>query len=189
MRTLRLAGVAAVGLLVLGACGSQQGAALFVGDERVPESTIDGYVTTIADFRAEQGEDLSVFNYSDDRKQIVTYVLYSELGQAVGLDPVSSAGADELESVAVEAEQYFQALVAEAEPRALTEDEMARVVEAAQTDANVAGYGQADLELLAGFTDDLASYVEEYDISVNPRYGEFDLSPLPSVFPVEVPQR
>ncbi|MEU5873858.1 hypothetical protein AB0A73_20165 [Glycomyces sp. NPDC047369] len=189
MRTLRLAGVAAVGLLVLGACGSQQGAALFVGDERVPESTIDGYVTTIADFREEQGEDLSVFDYSGDREQVVVYVLYSELGHAMDLDPVNGAGADELETIALEAEQYFQALVAEAEPRALTEDEMARVAEAAQTDANVAGYGQADLELLAGFTDDLAGYVEEYDISVNPRYGDFDLSPLPSVFPVEVPQR
>jgi hypothetical protein len=184
-----LAGVAAAGLLVLGACGSQQGAALFVGDERVPESTIDGYVTTIADFREEQGEDLAVHDYSGDREQVVVYVLYAELGQAVGLDAAESGGAGELETLALEAEQYFQLLVERAEPRPLTEAEMEAAIAAAETDANVAGYSQGDLELLAGFTDDLAGYIEEYDISVNPRYGEFDLSPLPSVFPVEVPKR
>ncbi|RRS00163.1 hypothetical protein [Glycomyces terrestris] len=189
MRTLRLAGAASAGLLVLGACGSQQGAALFVGDERVPETTIDGYVATIADFRAEQGEDLAIHDYAGDREQVVVYVLYTELGEAVGLEPVSDTGADELETIALEAENYFQQLVGRAEPRALTADEIEAVAAAAATDANVAGYTQTDLELLAGFTDDLAGYVEEYDVSVNPRYGEFDLSPLPSVFPVEVPQR
>ncbi|MQM25033.1 hypothetical protein [Glycomyces albidus] len=189
MRTLRLAGVAAVGLLVLGACGSQQGAALFVGDERVTESTIDGYVSTIADFREEQGEDLAIHDYSADREQVVVYVLYSELGRAVGLEPAETGGADELETIALEAEQYFQQLVERSEPRSLTDAEIEAAQAAAETDANVAGYSQGDLELLAGFTDDLAGYIEEYDISVNPRYGEFDLSPLPSVFPVEVPQR
>ncbi|GAA1668653.1 hypothetical protein GCM10009830_13060 [Glycomyces endophyticus] len=189
MRTLRLAGAASIALLALGACGSQQGAALFVGDERVSEDTIDGYVTTIADLRAEQGEDLSIHDYSGDREQVVVYVLYSELGQALDLDAESGAGSDELEAIAVEAESYFQQLVERSEPRALTESEMEAAIAAAETDANVAGYTQADLELLAGFTDDLAGYIEEYDISVNPRYGDFDLSPLPSVFPVEVPQR
>ncbi|GAA2302907.1 hypothetical protein GCM10009853_069540 [Glycomyces scopariae] len=189
MRTLRLAGAASVALLALGACGSQQGAALFVGDERVPETTIDGYVSTIADFRADQGEDLGIHDYSGDREQVVVYVLYSELGEALDLTPVSSAGADGLEAIAVQAEDYFQQLVERSEPRPLTESETAAAAEAAATDANVAAYTQADFELLAGFTDDLAGYIEEYDISVNPRYGDFDLSPLPSVFPVEVPQR
>jgi hypothetical protein len=189
VRGYRLGAVASLLLLALGACGSQQGAALFVGDERVPETTIDGYVTTIADFRAEQGEDLSIHDYAGDREQVVVYVLYSELGQAVGLDPADSAGADELEAIALEAEQYFQQLVAQSEPRPLTDAEIEAATAAAATDANVAGYSQGDLELLAGFTDDLAGYIEEYDISVNPRYGDFDLSPLPSVFPVEVPQR
>lgn len=189
MSTFRLAAVASVGLLALGACGNEQGAALFVGDERVTETTIDGYVATIADFRSEQGEDLTIHDYSGDREQVVVYVLYSELGHAIGLDEVDTAGSDELEAIALEAEEYFQTLVAESEPRPLTDEDIARLTEAAATDPEVAGYTEADLELLAGFTDDLNAYIEEYDISVNPRYGAFDLSPLPSVFPVEVPQR
>lgn len=189
MRTLRLAIVASVGLLALGACGNEQGAAVFIDDERIPETTIDGYVDNIADFRADQGEDLTIHDYADDRKQIVTYVLYAELGHALDFEAVDDAGAEEIETIALEAEQYFQQLVTESEPRELTDAEIQAVTEAAATDQTVAGYTQADFELLAGFTDDLAAYIEEYDISVNPRYGDFDLSPLPSVFPVEVPQR
>lgn len=189
MRKLRLVAVASVGLLALGACGNEQGAALFVGDERVTESTVDGYVSNIADLRAEEGEDLSIHDYSGDRNQVVVYVLYAELGQAIDPESASSAGDADLEAIALEAEANFQELVAQAEPRELTEAEIAALNDAAATDPNVSGYTEADLMLLAGFTDDLAGYVEEYDIAVNPRYGEFDLSPLPSVFPVEVPQR
>lgn len=181
--------MAAVGLLVLGACGSQQGAALFVGDERVPESTVDGYVETIADYREDMGENLAVYDYAGDRQLVVVYVLYSELGQAVGLEPVETGSVDDLEAVALEFEEYYRELGQRAEPRPLTDAEKEAASAAAATDANVAGYTEADLEFFAGFTDDLAEYIEEYDISVNPRYGDIDISPVPSVFPVEVPQR
>jgi hypothetical protein len=162
---------------------------MFVGDERVTESTIDGYVSTIADLRTEQGEDLSIHDYSGDRNQVVVYVLYTELGEAVGLESASGGEPADLEAISLQAEANFQELVSMSEPRELTDAEIEALNAAAAGDPNVAGYTEADLMLLAGFTDDLAGYVEEYDIAVNPRYGEFDLSPLPSVFPVEVPQR
>ncbi|KPC69453.1 hypothetical protein ADL26_18260, partial [Thermoactinomyces vulgaris] len=44
-------------------------------------------------------------------------------------------------------------------------------------------------EQQAGLADDLNGYIAEYDVSVNPRYGAIDISPLIGVFKVEVPQR
>lgn len=182
-----MAAVASVGLLALAACGTEQGAAMFVGDERIAETTVDGYVDSVAELRVQQGQDLYFYDYSGDRYSVVVYMIYSELGHAVGLDPVP--GDDELQVLAQEYEAYTSEFYAEAEPRELTQAEMEAAVAAASTNENLANASIEDLEHLAGFTDDLAAYVEEYDISVNPRYGQVDISPLPSVFPVEVPQR
>lgn len=163
---------------------------MFVGDERVSEDVIDGYVEGIADLRVEQGEDLAIHDFAEDREQAVIYVLYAELGRAADLGPVDTAGAaDEFEELYLEAAGYYEAIMTASEPRELTQAEMEALVAAAAEDPGLAGATVADLQMLAGFTDDLAAYVDEYGIAVNPRYGDFDLSPLPSIFPVEVPQR
>ncbi|WP_246039680.1 hypothetical protein [Glycomyces buryatensis] len=190
MRTLRLVTVASVGLLALAACGSQQGAAMFVGDERVSEATVDGYVEQVAEFREEQGEDLTMFDYSSDREQAAVFTLYTELGRQLELEaPGSPADADELDALIAEASSYYETLLAQAEPRALTEAEVEAVITSAQSNTELANLTQEQAEQLAGFSDDMNEYVEEYDIAVNPRYGHVDLSPIPGVFEVEIPQR
>ncbi|MCC3765488.1 hypothetical protein K3N28_20715 [Glycomyces sp. TRM65418] len=227
MRRLRLVGVAAVGLLALGACGSEQGAALFVGDERVTESTIDGYVDgTVASY-LEQGATMADISYADNRQQAALIVLFAELGREIGLPaPQTGGAADEYEALYLEAVEYHETLSQRAEPRAMTKDELEALNTAIEGDENLLQrivqewavgqnltqaqfqeFGmavQSDPGILtdvvwqwaevqgaqmAGFADDLNEYVEEYDISLNPRYGELDISPLVGVFEVEIPQR
>jgi hypothetical protein len=72
----------------------------------------------------------------------------------------------------------------------LSEDELGQFYSAANADPNVVGevvrmWGEQQ----AGFADDLNEYIAEYDVSLNPRYGTLDISPLVGVFKVEVPQR
>jgi hypothetical protein len=219
--------VAAVGLLALGACGSEQGAALFVGDERVTESTIDGYVDGQVASYIEQGATMADISYADNRQQAAFIVLIAELGREIGLDaPSTGAAANEFEALYLEAVEYYGLLSERAEPRAMTDAELEalnaaieadqsllqRIVEewlaaqnltdsqlaefnmAAQTDPGVLAdvvwqWSQVEGAQIAGFADDLNEYVEEYDIAVNPRYGELDITPLAGVFEVEVPQR
>ncbi|MCH7231669.1 hypothetical protein L0U85_12525 [Glycomyces sp. L485] len=228
MRILRSAGLAAIGVAALTACSNLQGAAMYVGDERVPEATVDGLVDQVVDVRAEQGEDLAIHDYTGDRQQAVVFLLYTELGREIGLEaPDTSGAANEFDALYMEASGYYSDLSAQAEPRPFTEGELAALDEAVSADQQllqsiveewVASSGLTEEEInqlftaaqsdpaiiqeivrlwsettpaqtTAGFADDLAGYVEEYDIAVNPRYGEIDLSPLPGVFEVEIPQR
>ncbi|WP_243900880.1 hypothetical protein [Glycomyces niveus] len=223
MRKLRLVAVASIGLLALGACGSQQGAAMFVGDQRVTEATLDGYVDGEIDAYLEQGATLADISYGDSRTQAAAIVLVAELGRAIGLEaPDTHGAANELEAQLIEAGKYYDELTEAAEPRELTETEddvlmatvmpdqnlLQRVVEewatsegltqeefteftmAAQSDPTVIEeVVRAWGEQQAGLADDLNGYIAEYDVSVNPRYGAIDISPLIGVFKVEVPQR
>jgi hypothetical protein len=219
--------VAAVGLLALGACGSEQGAALFVGDERVTEATLDGYVEGEVASYLEQGATMADISYADSRQQAAFITLFAELGRQIGLPaPDTGGAADEYEALYMEAADYYQVLSLQAEPRAMTQVELEalnaaieadqallqRIVEewiagqelteeqlmefntAAQTDPSVLAqvvmaWAEVQGAQIAGFADDLNGYVEEYDVSVNPRYGELDISPLVGVFEVGIPQR
>jgi hypothetical protein len=227
VRRLRLVGVAAVGLLALGACGSEQGAALFVGDERVTEATIDGYVDGRVASYIEQGATMGDISYADNRQQAAFIALFAELGREIGLDaPQTGGAANEYEALYMEAADHYRALSLQAEPRVMTQAELEalnaaiegdqsllqRIVEewiaaqdlteeqlaefnmAAQSDPGVLTqvvweWAEVQGAQIAGFADDLSEYVEEYDISVNPRYGQLDISPLVGVFEVEIPQR
>lgn len=215
--------MAAVGLLGLGACGSEQGAAMFVGDERVTEATLDGYVDGEVDSYLEQGATLADISYGDSRLTTASIVLIAELGEAIGLEaPDTSDAADEFEARHIEAAAYYNEIAAAAEPREMTEAETESLMAAVGSDQEllqrVVGEWMASEQLTqeqaeqfnmaaqsdpaivqevvlmwgerqAGFADDLNEYVAEYDVSVNPRYGALDLSPLRGVFTVEVPQR
>lgn len=189
MRTLKLAAMASIGLLALGACGSEQGAAMFVGDERIPETTVDGYIDEIAQSEAEQGGDLAGADFADVRYQAVAFLLFTEIGRLEGVPetPTGSA-ANEREALMMEATASFEALYQRAEPRALTAEEQAAFDEYDAADPGMDMPAQMR-EQYAGFVDDLVDYIEEYDISVNPRYGEIELSPFPTVFSAPVPQR
>lgn len=227
MRRHGLVAVVAVGLLALGACGSEQGAALFVGDERVSEATLDGYVDANVAPYFEQGATMADINYGDNRRQAAFIALFAELGQEIGLTaPETGSAANEFEALQLEAAAYYEALLVDAEPRAMTQEELEAlntaisadqgllqfVVEqwvaaqgltgqqleefyaAAQSDSNVITevvwqWSQVQGAQNAGFADDLTEYLEEYDVSVNPRYGRLDISPIVGVFEVEVPQR
>jgi hypothetical protein len=223
VRKLRLVAVASVGLLALGACGSEQGAAMFVGDERVTEATLDGYVDGEVASYLEQGATLEDVSYGDSRQNAAAVVLYAELGQALELEaPDTNNAQSEFEALYMEAVKYRDELASSAEPRELTddeaealnaaaagdqnlvqrivsewlaaadlsEDEVGQFYQAANADPNVVGevvrmWGEQQ----AGFADDLNEYIAEYDVSLNPRYGTLDISPLVGVFKVEVPQR
>ncbi len=182
-----MAAAAAVGLLALGACGNEQGTALFIGGERITETTVDGYVDESVERWGDPDQELYTYDLSGNRNSVVLIMIFSELGHAVGLDPVP--GDDGLQTLINEYNTYTGEFFEQAEPRELTQAEMEAAVAAAATNENLANASLEDLQQLAGYTDDLNEYVEEYDISVNPRYGKLDLGPLPSVFPVEVPQR
>jgi hypothetical protein len=223
VRKLRLVAVASVGLLALGACGSEQGAAMFVGDQRVTEATLDGYVDGEVASYLEQGATLEEVSYGDSRQNAAAVVLFAELGHALDLEaPNTNDAANEFEALYIEAVTYRDELVQSAEAREmteaeaealnaavasdqnlvqrivgewlaaanLTEDELNQFYAAAEADPNVVGevvrmWGEQQ----AGYADDLNKYLAEYEVSLNPRYGTLDISPLDGVFEVEVPQR
>ncbi|HEX2142955.1 MAG TPA: hypothetical protein VHG10_00455 [Glycomyces sp.] len=227
MRKLRLVAVASVGLLALGACGNEQGAALFVGDERVTEATLDGYVDGRVSSYLEQGATLAEVSYGDNRQEAAFIVLFAELGREIGLDaPETGSAENEYDARYIEAAAYYDNLSSRAEPRPMTEAELDALNTAIDADQNLlqriveewlAAQGLTDAQLqefnmavqsdpgiltdvvwewsqvqgaqTAGFADDLNGYVEEFDISVNPRYGQLDISPIRGVFEVEIPQR
>jgi hypothetical protein len=219
--------VAAVGLLALGACGSEQGAALFVGDERVTEATLDGYVDGEVASYLEQGATMADISYGDSRQQAATFMLVAELGRALELPaPDTSEAVNESEALYLEAVGYYQVLAERAEPRDMTQAELEALNAAIAADQNLLqsileewamaqSFTQEEFQQFqmaletdsslvtevvwqwaqvrgaqnAGLADDLNGYIEEFDISVNPRYGTVEISPLSGVFEVEVPQR
>ncbi|WP_155829969.1 hypothetical protein [Glycomyces tenuis] len=194
MRTLKLVGLAAVGLAALTACGSAQGTALYVGDERISEATFDGYVDDTVGSYLDQGATLADISYADSREQAVLCLVFDELGRQLDLpEPDTAAAASELEAHCIAGQTYLNAIAAESEPRELTEDELAQVSELGWDFAELPDQNKMDLMLAAGFYDSLSGYVEEYDVRVNPRYGvdAYHVMPeeLGGLFDVEFPQR
>ena len=138
MRKLRLVAVASVGLLALGACGSEQGAAMFVGDQRVTEATLDGYVDGEVDMYLDQGATIEEISYGDSRQKAAFIVLFAELGQAMGLEaPDTNSAADEFEARYIEAAAYYDEIAAAAEPRAMAEAEAEALNAAVAGDQNL----------------------------------------------------
>ncbi|WP_460495501.1 hypothetical protein [Glycomyces tarimensis] len=192
MRTLKLAGLAAVGVAALTACSNVQGAAVFVDDERVPEDTVDAYVDELATLRTEaSGMDLVGYDYSLDRELVVEVVVITELGRTLDLEN-PEGGDDSIEAKYAERNAYINALMQDVEPRELTQDEIDAITVAAQQDQQIADTIQQQPEVFnyyAALSDELAGYVEEYDVAASPRYGEVAITLIPGVFEVEVPQR
>ncbi|WP_157930620.1 hypothetical protein [Glycomyces xiaoerkulensis] len=196
MRTLKLAGIAAVGLGALTACSSSmQGAAMFVGDERITENTIDGYVDEIADLTVEEsGGALEDFDYGANREQVVIWVMLSEIGQREDLsEPDTSQATSELHGLFLEAEGYSSQIYEGAEPRELTDAEIEAMSELGTDFTELRPADQESLMQMAGISDALSGYIEDYDVRVNPRYGveSFDIGSeeLDGLFEVEIPQR
>lgn len=130
--------VASVGLLALGACGSEQGAAMFVGDQRVTEATLDGYVDAEMDSYFEQGATLADVSYGDSRQKAAFIVLFSELGEAMDLEaPDTNSAADDFEARYIEAAAYYDEIASAAEPRAMTEAEAEALNAAVGNDQNL----------------------------------------------------
>jgi hypothetical protein len=194
VRTFRLAAVASVGLLALAGCGSEQGAALFVGDERVSESTVDGYVELAEAANAELESDAVAVDLSSNRESAVLCVLFSELGQAMDLpEPETAAAVDEFDAECARASAYLDEIAADIEPRELTDEELDHMARLGVPFEQLAPQDQAAMMTYAGLSDALTGYFEEYDVRVNPRYG-VDSFPLlaegaEGLFEVEIPQR
>jgi hypothetical protein len=138
VRRLRIVAVASVGLLALGACGSEQGAAMFVGDQRVTEATLDGFVDAEMDSYFEQGATLDDVSYGDSRQKAAFIVLFAELGQALGLEaPDTNNAADEFEARYIEAAAYYDEIASAAEPRELTDAEFEALNSAVANDQDL----------------------------------------------------
>jgi hypothetical protein len=194
VRTLKLAGLAAVGLAALTACSNAQGTALYVGDERVSEATLDGYVDDTVDSYLEQGASPDDIDYANSRQQTVLCVVFDELGQRLDLpEPDTAAAQSDLEARCIAGQEYLNAIAAESEARELTEDELAHLRGLGWSFDELPEPNQQDLRHAAGFSDLLNGYIEEYDIRVNPRYGldAYHVMPeeLDGLFDVEIPQR
>ncbi|SDD30984.1 hypothetical protein [Glycomyces harbinensis] len=194
MRTFRIAAVASVGLLALAGCGTEQGAALFVGDERISESTVDGYVELAEEANTDPEIEAVNLDLAPNRESAVLCVLFSELGQAMDLpEPDTAAAVDDFDAECTRASGYLDAISADVEPRELTEDELAHMADLGAPFEQLAPEDQAAMEAYAALSDALAGYFEEYDVRVNPRYG-VDAFPLlaegaEGLFEVEIPQR
>lgn len=194
VRILKLAGLAAIGLAALTACSSMQGAALYIGDERVSEDVIDGYVDDTVTSYIEYGADPAEFDYAANREQTVLCLLFDELGKHLDLpEPDTGQAVSELDERCIAGQTHLNMIAAEAEPRELTEAERAELRRLGWEFAQLPPQNQADLMLSAGLADLLSEYIEEYDIRVNPRYGVdvFPVMPeeLDGLFDVEIPQR
>lgn len=171
-----------------------QGAALYVGDERVSETTIDGYVDDEVQSFFDQGATEADIDYASNRESAVLCVMFSELGRQMGLnEPDTSDAVSELDAECIRANAYVSEIGATAEPRELTDDELAHMVRLGAAFDQIPAEDQARLEATAGFSDTLADRLEEYDVRVNPRYGveTFELLPeeAEGLFAVEIPQR
>ena len=194
VRTLKLAGLAAVGVAALTACTNVQGAALYVGDERVPEATIDGYVDDQVESYFEQGATQADIDYGANREAAVTCVLFAEIGRAEEMTaPDTSQAVSELDAECVEAQAYVSAIAEEAEPRELNDEELAFLRDAGYDWDSLRPTDQESLMVSAGLTDAISAYFEEYDVRVNPRFGVDSFSlmseDLEGLFEVEIPQR
>ena len=194
MRTLKLVGLAAVGLAALTACSNVQGAALYVGDERVSEATLDGYVDDTVTSYLDQGATLADIDYATSREQAVLCLMFDELGKSLDLpEPDTAQAASGLEERCLAAQTYLDTIAAETVPRDLTEAELADVRALGFEFDQLPAQNKADLMFSAGFADLLEEYIEEYDIRVNPRYGVDVFSVMPEeldgLFDVEIPQR
>lgn len=108
---------------------------MFVGDERVTEATLDGYVDGTVSSYLEQGATMADISYADGRQQAAFIVLIAELGRAEGLEaPDTSSAADEFEAQYIEAAEYYQVLSERAEPRPMTQDELEALNAAIESD-------------------------------------------------------
>ncbi|WP_156925770.1 hypothetical protein [Glycomyces arizonensis] len=194
MRTLKLAGLAAVGVAALTACSNVQGAALYVGEERVSEASLDGYVDDTVTSYLDQGAAPADIDYAASREQAVLCLMFDELGRALDLpEPDTGQAVSDLDERCIAAQGYLNTIAADAEPRELTEPELAKLREIGFEFAQLPDQNKADLKFSAGFSDLLGGYIEEYDIRVNPRYGVDAFSVMPEelqgLFDVEIPQR
>ncbi|GAB3999330.1 hypothetical protein GCM10029992_27800 [Glycomyces albus] len=80
------------------------------------------------------------------------------------------------------------------ESSGLTDAEIQQLSAASQSDPTifeeiVRQWSAAQGAALAGLADDLNEYVEEYDITASPRYGDVAITVLPGVWEIAIPQR
>lgn len=111
---------------------------MFVGDQRVTEATLDGYVDAEMDSYFEQGATLADVSYGDSRQKAAFIVLFAELGQAMDLEtPDTNNAADEFEARYIEAAAYYDEIAAAAEPREMTDAELEALNAAVSGDQNL----------------------------------------------------
>jgi hypothetical protein len=141
---------------------------MFVGDERVTEATLDGYVDGEISSYLDQGATLADVSYGDSRHQAAFIVLIAELGRQIGLEaPETKGAANEYEAQYLEAVEYYEVLSSQAEPREMTEAESEALDTAIQSDQSLLQRIGQEWVTEQGFDEDeLAQF--NMDVQANP---------------------
>ncbi|QSB04581.1 hypothetical protein [Natronoglycomyces albus] len=201
-RLLTMAGLGLTATLALTGCQVEQGAAVFVGDERIDEEVVDSYIDEHLQARgfdlAEQGH----ADFSEERQSLVAAVTWVELGRQMGLDSegiLTPAWSDPgtIEQLFTEESVYrgqiVSALLEDHIPDQITDEHLQSV----QNDLTEHGlHGEINpeyqhLPLLVALSlasEDLSEQVGDYDIKINPRYGDVRLELLPEEILAESPE-
>lgn len=215
IRAIAAIGLATAALLSVSACRVEQGAALFIGDERISQQRVDAIIEGIpADTRqrlsrlsAETGNRMSSISTGGLRGFVVDALATIELGERVaadtGREPDRSAIADaeefwtnplygldadsEFVDLAAEAEAYRPVLFEGAKPATASDAEIDATIDRFEylsgddytaeerRAVRVELSGMLDAEqgrLMVGQRRQVTDYLEEYEVSANPRYGQ-----------------
>lgn len=224
IRAFTAIGLAAAALLTVSACRVEQGAAVFIGPDRISEKRVDEIIDSIpaktrdqlAAIREASGGQMPSITTGTLRGYVVDALVVTELGKKVAADtgrkPVAAA-ADTVEAywthpvigldadsrfveVAAKAETYRELLFADAaeaepsdadvkaindqlskldgQPRGDAEDAALKECLGSKPDKEICGENAEQLQgpLHIGRLNQVRDYVEEYQVSVNPRYGD-----------------
>ncbi len=192
-RVFATAALAAALVTSLAACRVEQGAAVFVGDTRIAASQVDDVIDTLPTKRQAP---MSIF-----RSSTVDALTVIELGKQVaddtGAEPVTAAEEtprqywqsqglkpdSEFVDLMAEAEGYRAMLAEDAEPAEATNDDLDAIIERFERNSGqkLQERDKAALQqelaseqgkTIIGTRNKLESYVDKYDVTANPRYGD-----------------
>ncbi|HIV56867.1 MAG TPA: hypothetical protein H9902_02825 [Candidatus Stackebrandtia faecavium] len=192
-RVLATTALAAAMVTSLAACRVEQGAAIFVGDTRISSSQVDEIVDALP---TKPQAPMSIF-----RSSVVDALTMVELGKQVaedtGAEPIAAVAEtprqywtsqglerdSEFVDLMAQAETYRAMLSEDAEPTKASSKDINEIAERYElnTGEKLNGPNKAGLkqqlnteegQALIGQRDQLASYVDEYSVTANPRYGD-----------------
>lgn len=224
---LTITGVGLTAVLALSGCQVEQGAAIFVGDERIEENVVDSYLDEVVEQQDLDLPELEEADVTDWRQEHVGMIVWVELNrqrghEAANVTTASWGDSPSLSDLENETDAYIGGLLEEIDESELEEYQdtivdiyateygldLSAFMEEAETNPELAAEVENQLAIFAvmaqahALTNVMQTYVDESDVTVNPRYGsvEFSFHPpdleqaaadifrdYPEMFTVEIP--